>query len=104
MNKHTQKLRSLIEKHLHQPKNQILRIFGRPSEKSDSEVWFYRKFRFSPFNEEITFVFENERVVDISLNQYFLWMEVLSVYYFEGQSPEYKIVSLTGLKKNKSKI
>ncbi len=94
MDPQVRKLKKLIEAHLHQSKNQILMIFGRPKKNSDSEIWFFRKFRFSFFNDEIAFIFEEDKVVDICLTQYFLWQEVKNIYYLEGQDPEYKVVPM----------
>ena len=58
------------------------------------EIGFYRNFRFSLFNDEILFVFEDYVVVDISINKYFLWVETKSIFYMEYQNQEYKEVSL----------
>lgn len=68
--------------------------FGIPSKKSDNEAWFYRKFRLSLFNDEIVFIFEEDVVVDICINKYFLWVEVKSIFYMQYQNPEYKEVYL----------
>ena len=92
MDKQVQKLKNLLDKNIHKSKNEILKVFGRPSRKSDSEVWFYRRFGLSLFSDEIVFIFEEDRVVEISLTQYFLLMERKNVYYFKGQNPEYKVV------------
>lgn len=94
MDQQVRKLKRLINSYLYKSKNEILIAFGRPSRKSDSEVWFFRKFDLSLFNDEIVFIFEDEKVVDISISKYFLWKELKNVYYFEGKNPEFKVVSL----------
>ncbi|MBB6369663.1 hypothetical protein HNP36_000716 [Chryseobacterium shigense] len=94
MDKQVQQLKKLINENLHRSKSQILSVFGKPSKKSDCEIWFYRKFYISFFNDEIAFLFEEDTVVDICITRYFLWKEVKSIYYFEGKNPEYKVVSL----------
>ena len=94
MDTQVRKLKKLVDQHLHKSQNQILLIFGRSKKNSDSEIWFFRQFRFSFFNDEIAFIFEEDKVVDICLTQYFLWQEVRNIYYMEGQDPEYKVVSM----------
>ena len=89
-NRDIEKLRKLISENLGAPKNEIRKIFGTPSKKSDSGIWFFRKFRFSLFHDEIVFIFEDDLAVDISINKYFLWVEIKSIFYMEYQNPEYK--------------
>ncbi|KQS89989.1 MULTISPECIES: hypothetical protein [Chryseobacterium] len=93
MDQQVRKLKKLIANYLHKSKNEILISFGRPARKSDSEVWFFRKFKPSFYNDEIVFIFEDDKVVDISISKYFLWKELINVYYFEGKNPEFKVVS-----------
>ena len=90
MNKDIQKLKKLITEYLGISRNEVHRIYGALSKKSDNGVWFYRKFRFSLFSDEILFVFEDDVVVDISINKYFLLVEIKSIFYTEYQNPEYK--------------
>ena len=90
LNQDVKKFQQLIKENLGKTKNEIKTIFGKASKKSDNEFWSYRKFRFSPFNHELIFIFENDRVIDISTNKYFLWIEVKSIFYMEFQNPEYK--------------
>ena len=94
MTKDVEKLRKLVNENLGASRNQIRKIFGTPSKKSDNGVWSYRNFRFSLFNDEVLFVFEDDVVVDISINKYFLWVETKSIFYMEYQNQEYKEVSL----------
>jgi len=94
MNKDVQKIKKLINENLSKSKNEIRIIFGTPSKKSDNEVWFYRKLNLSPFNYEMIFIFEDDVVIDISISKYFLWVEIKSIFYMEGQNPEYKEISL----------
>lgn len=92
MDKQIQKLKKLIDENLYQSKDQVLKKLGNPQKRSDNEIWFYRKFSFSIFNDEISIIFEEDIVVDICLTRLFLWKEVKSIYYFEGQEPEFKVV------------
>lgn len=94
MDNEVKKLKKLINENLHNSKSEIRRVFGKPSKKSDNEVWFYRNFRFSLFNDEIVFVFKNDKVAEISLTRYFMWEEIKNIYYLEGQNPEYKVMNL----------
>ncbi|MCX8525244.1 hypothetical protein OF897_15090 [Chryseobacterium formosus] len=93
MTKDIQKLKKLINENLGKSKTEIQIVFGTPSKKSDDGVWFYRKFHLSPYKDEILFIFDDDVVVDICTNKYFLWREVKSIFYMEGQNPEYKEVS-----------
>ena len=93
ISKDIKKFHHLIKENLGKTKHEIKKIFGNPSKKSDNEFWSYRKFHFSLFNNEIIFIFEDDRVIDISTNKYFLWIEVKSIFYMEFQNPEYKEIS-----------
>jgi len=46
------------------------------------------------FCDEVTFIFEEEKVIDITITQYLLGIELCNIFYFENQSPEYKVVNL----------
>lgn len=83
----------MVEKHLHHSKDEISSFFGQPSRKSDDYIWFFRMYKLNIFHEEIIFIFEEDKVIDIALVIYFLWFKVKSIYYFEHQSPEYKILN-----------
>ncbi|MCX8524618.1 hypothetical protein OF897_11905 [Chryseobacterium formosus] len=101
MDKNIVKLKKLVEKHLHQSKDEISSFFGQPLRKSDDFIWFFRVYKFNIFHEEIIFIFEEDKVVDIVLVIYFLWFKVKSIYYFENQNPEYKVLNFRYiLKKN----
>ena len=89
ISKDIKKLKKLITEYLGVSRNEIRSIFGTPSKKSDNEAWLYRKFRLNFFNNEVIFIFEDNVVVDISINKYFLWVEIKSIFYMEYQNPEY---------------
>ena len=92
MNKKTQKLERLVEKYLNKPKQEIHHYFGEPQRNSDHEVSFYNHYKYGIFRNEIAFVFSEDKVVDIVITEYFLWIELYAIYYFEGQTPTYKVV------------
>lgn len=96
MNKQRQRLKKLIEENLDKPKSDIEKKFGNPSRKSDGEIWFYRKFKFSPINYETIFIFHEDIVVDICIYEYFLWIEIKNIFYFEGKNPEFRETSFFG--------
>ena len=91
MSRKITRLKKLIEQYCGQSKASILQAMGTPLKKSDDSIWFYRKISISPFNYEIIFIFEQDEVVDIAVDEYFLWIEISSVFYEEGGTPEYKV-------------
>lgn len=92
MDRQIQKLKKLIDENLYKSKAEVFKKFGKPHQRSDDEIWFYRKFSFSVFNDEISIIFEEDIVVDICLTRFFLWIEVKNVYYFDGPDPKFKVV------------
>jgi len=92
MDKQIRKLKKLVGLHLRQNKEDITKIWGKPSAYSDNEVWFYSDYRWGIFRDEIAFIFEEDIVVDITITQYFLWIEYLYIFYYEHETPEYKII------------
>lgn len=92
MNSDETKLKIKIKLYLNQSKSKIIDSLGSPTHKSDQSIYFYRKYRFSLFWEETAYIFEEDKVVDIVISLFFLWWEIKSVYYFEGQNPQYKTV------------
>jgi len=93
MDQQIQKLQRIISEDFNKSKEHILNKYGNPDKKSDSHVWFFRKFYFSPYNDEIAIIFDENIVVDICLTHYFLWWEIKNIYYFEGGTPDYKVVN-----------
>lgn len=89
-----QRLRRLLDRFLNKSKNDVRTILGSPSKRSDTEVWFYSQYRMLVYKDEMAFVFEEERVVDIMVTEYFLWMEINNIFYYEGQDPEFRVMSL----------
>lgn len=89
-----QRLKRLIDRFLNQSKDDLRGILGSPSKKSDSEVWFYSKYRMLVYKDEIAFVFQEDIIVDIMVTEYFLWIEINNIFYYEGQDPEFKVVGL----------
>ncbi|WP_434979105.1 hypothetical protein [Daejeonia sp. YH14] len=94
MDKQIQKLRNLVQQHLNQTKTDLEKKYGRPCKNSDAEVWFYRKYRWGIFKDEIAFIFEEDCVIDITLTEYIFWIEYRNIFYNRGENPEYKVIKL----------
>ncbi len=94
MEKRIQRLKTLIQTYLGHTKSQISKELGQCENKSDNEIWFYRKSYNILFREEIAFLFIEDEVVDVVITDYFLWIEIRNIFYFEGQHPEYKVINL----------
>lgn len=93
MDKQVLKFKKIILENLYKSRQHIYTTWGKPKKKSDHEVWFFSRFYVSFFHDEISFVFEHDVVVDICFTRFFLWEEIKCIFYYEGQSPEYKIIS-----------
>ena len=93
MDKQIFKLKKLVEKYLHQTKDKISKDWKKPLKDSDDEIWFFRKYRWLIFQDKIAFIFEEDKVVDITITQYFLGIELRNIYFFEYQTPRYKVVN-----------
>jgi len=92
MDKQIRKLKSLVDQYLHQDKDYVRKILGKPSKKSDDWIWSYNLYHWGVFRDEIAFIFEEEEVVDIVITRYFLWVEYLYIYYQEYAKPEYRVI------------
>ncbi|WP_312764738.1 hypothetical protein [Epilithonimonas sp.] len=93
MNKKIQKLKELVDKNLYRKKQEILRVFGAPSKRSDNYILFYDRYAYLGFIRDVTsFVLEEGIVVDIYITRYFLGKEIWDVFYYEEQKPEYKVL------------
>lgn len=93
MDKQVRKLKKLVDKHLNQPKEQIIKEWKKPLKESDNEIWSFRKYKWFLFCDEVAFIFEGDKVIDITVTEYLLGIELRSVFYYENQSPEYKVVN-----------
>ena len=93
MDRQIRNLKKLIEKYLHQTKDKISKDWRKPLKDSDDEIWFFRKYYWFLFWDEITFIFDENEVVDIAITQYFFGMELRNIYFFEYQTPQYKVVN-----------
>lgn len=89
-----QQLQNLVKLHLYQSKEQLIKVLGRPLQFSDDYIWFYRKHHWLFFRDEISFIFEDDKVVDVCITEYFLWFELYTIFFYEGQTPEYKVIKL----------
>ena len=83
MDKQIRKLKKLVDKHLHQAKKQIAKEW---------KIWFFRKYRWFVVWDEVTFIFDEDKVIDIAVTEYLLGIELRNIYYFQYQIPEYKVV------------
>ena len=93
MDKQIRKLKKLVDKHLNQSKDQISKKWKNPLKNSDNEIWFFRKYHWLFFWDEVAFIFEEDKVVDITLTEYILGIELRNIYFFEFQNPQYKVVN-----------
>lgn len=94
MDKQIRKLKKLVDQHLGQSKLDLENNFGKACQDSDAEVWFYRHYHWGIFKDEIAFFFEEDKVIDISLTEYFFWIEHKNIFYYKGENPEYKVMNL----------
>lgn len=86
-----QKLETLVKTNLYQFKSEIRQIWGEPSKLfSNGNIWVYKKRRLAIFRDEITFVFENNKVVDITVTESLFGIEYRNIWFYEGSIPEYK--------------
>ncbi|MDV3462284.1 hypothetical protein CMU84_17695 [Elizabethkingia anophelis] len=93
-NKSIQRLDHFIEKYLNQSAGHIQREWERPKKYSDDGIWFYKKCRNFIFHDEIGFILDDGIVVDITLTEYTFGVARKSVFYYEGQSPEYRVIKI----------
>lgn len=94
MDKKVQKLKNLLSRYLGKSRDEILSSLGKPPDQSAYEIWFYKDPKFGLFRDENVFIFKEDRVVDIMITEYFLWKPVKNIFYYEGESPQFKIVKL----------
>lgn len=93
MDKQVRKLKTLVDKHPNQTKEQIAKKWKNPLKESDNEIWFFRKYRWFLFWDEVAFIFDEDKVIDITITEYVLGIELRNIFYYENQSPEYKVVN-----------
>ncbi|AQX90574.1 MULTISPECIES: hypothetical protein [Elizabethkingia] len=101
--KSIQKLHFLIERYLREDIYCIYREWGKPRRYSDASILIYKTRWNLIFQNEIAFVLNEGIVVDITLAEYIFGIARRSVFYYEGQTPEYRIVNikLSGLYQNR---
>lgn len=92
MDKKTSKIDHLVKNYLNQSKQAIRQAFGQPNKKSDNEVWIYNRYRYGIFKEEISFLFEDDKVNDVVLTEYLFCIEMYAIYYYSSLKPPYRIV------------
>jgi len=96
MDKQIQNLKGLVDNYLHKSKEDILKEWGNPLRKSYDEIWFYNRYNYGIFKDEIAFLFEfkENHVTDIMITQYIFWKAYKNIFYLDGQNPEYKVMYL----------
>jgi hypothetical protein len=94
MDRQIQKIESLVIKYLHKSQKDLEKTLGKASKNSDTEIWFYYKHRWGIFKDEIIFIFEEKKVIDIVITEYCFGIEYRNLFYYEGETPEYKISNL----------
>ena len=94
MDKQVRKLKKLVGKYLNQRKEQITKEWKNPLKESDKEILFFRKYRWFLFWDEVAFIFDEDKVIDIAVTEYILGIEFCNIFYYENQSPEYKVINL----------
>ena len=65
----------------------------KPLKESDNVIWFFRKYKLLLFWDEIAFIFENDIIIDITITEYLLGIELRNIYFFQFQTPEYRVVN-----------
>ncbi|MFC4686802.1 hypothetical protein ACFO4P_07615 [Epilithonimonas pallida] len=91
MDKQIRKFKKIVSTYLYLQKENISKIWGKPSRHSDNEIWFYPAPFWSIFRDEVIFIFDEDIVVDVAIIRYFLWKEYQYIFYYENETPEYKI-------------
>lgn len=94
MDRKIQKIDALVKNYLSKSKFYIRRYWDDPLLHSDDEIWYYRKYRFGIFKDEIAFVFKNNKVSDIIISEYMFGIAVYNIFYQAGQINKYKVVKL----------
>ena len=61
--------------------------------EQNNEIWFFRKYRWFLFWDEVAFIFENDIIIDITITEYLLGIELRNIYFFQFQTPEYRVVN-----------
>ena len=92
MDKQIRKLKKLVGKYLNQTKEQITKEWKKPLKESNNEILFFRKYKWFLFWDEIAFIFDEDKVIDIAVTEYLLGIELRNIYYFQYQISEYKVV------------
>jgi hypothetical protein len=91
MNKYLEKLELYADCYLYISRQQLLKELGEPDVGSHHKIWFYDRYRFFGFfKDEIAFIINEEKVINIVITEYILWKEVRYLFYYEIKIPEYK--------------
>lgn len=93
MNRQIEKLQRYLNEYLGKEDCHIFEKLGTPIECYDN-VFVYERYYKVFFRDEIVFYIKEERVVDISITEYFLWIGLRNIFYYKGKKPEYKITDI----------
>lgn len=91
MDKQISKLRKLIQKYLYLKKENLEKDFGKPSKKSEEGICFFNTYRWLILRDEMVFIFEDDIIIDIILTEYILGIEYSNTFYFEDNTPTFKV-------------
>jgi hypothetical protein len=91
MDRQIQKIKQYLEKYLGRNKSQIRSEFGKAKILSDKNMWFYDRYHWFIFKDEICFFFTDDKVEDITITEYIFGKPLYNIIYNKGQVPEYKI-------------
>lgn len=94
VNKKRQKLRNYLEGYLGKTDVEIIEKFGNNIKMySEDTLIVIKPYNFI-FRDEVTFFLREGKVVDIVITEFFLWIGIRNIFYYKGESPEYKVVEL----------
>lgn len=94
MDKKIKKLENLVMRYLSKSKSDIIAEWGNPLKDSDYDTFYYQKLRFGIFKDDIALIFQNGRVADIMISEYFMGIHVYNIFYNEEKASKYRVVKI----------
>lgn len=91
MDHQIQKMKDHVEKYLGKSSSQILAQRGKPEICQNNDIWIYRRYKRLIFRDEICFLLTDAKVTDIVITEYMFGVPLYNLFYYEGQTPEFKI-------------
>jgi len=92
MDKQIRKIDTLVKRHLHKSKAEIGMLYGVPSQVLYDDAWFYVQRKHFILRTETVFIFKNDKVNDIIIFEYILWIRLRDLFYNANQTPQYEVV------------